>query len=499
MNVEKSENLDYKAAENEDSIEKYLSHFKNEEITYLTEEMIFKMIVICLMKILKIQTKDSNETHNVVAFVLAVFSQLLQFVVIRLQESLLDMSEFLKVKTQKSLDNEPAIPEENGAEVNGNHVNGRVKKTRSNLLTKLRRPRNRKHSSDSDASDGLNSSTEDLNSDISETEEEVTLSDEDEALSEDLSDEETNVNGKEDKDNEPKEKVVQENENEAEDEVTVKVEANSFNEHKTANAVAHVAQKEKQNLDPVKVLKVLNDEKILGSIKVCCDWLQSNQDVIKNCANGLKSLLNRLVTLLNLINLDMEGLLGKWGKDLEIFSSLDNAKTYIDIVPLPEDLDLKGLSIFEDAHRTIDWDILRRKKITISEETLLRALKIVKFGHQLCEIPESGVSYDKNKELFVIKEKIVDDDTAVKNNQNECKNFDLDTSKGKLMRHMGKLWLKAEVRALESRLHQRLMSPYLVPDHEAFSNYMPVLKNLAYAKKFILVIPSVGEWFEQIF
>lgn len=542
LNVEKSENFDHKAAENEDSIDKYLSHFKSEEITYLTEEMIFKIIVICLMKIMKMQKKDSNEARDVVAFVLAIFSQILQFVVMRLQESLLDMSELVVIsKTQKSVNNFETKGNEknlvsteklnncNGTkfEINGNHVNNRVKKSRSSLLTRLRRPRNRRYSSDSDASDGegvtLDSSTEDINSDISETEEdgmsdEITLSDE--ALSEDLSDEETSLTREKNVDDsekvtkqinghaEVKEKFIEEDEddqkeenkindvgdadekNNSENTIDTKVDSkNTFIECKTANALAYVAQKEKQNLDPIKVLKVLSDEKILSSIKVCCDWLQSNQDVIRNCAKGLKSLLKRLVTLLNLINLDMESLFRTWDKNLEIFSSLEKAKTNIDFIPLPEDLDLKGLKIFEDAHRNIDWEIFKKKKITISEETLLRALKIVKFGHHLCSIPESGITYDKNKELFII----TDESDSAKDNQSECKNFDLDTSKGKLMRHMGKLWLKAEVHALESRLHQRLMSPYLVPDHEAFSNFMPILKNLAYSKKFILVIPSVGK------
>lgn len=48
------------------------------------------------MKILKMQMKESSEVHAVIVFLLSVFSQLLQFVIIRLQESLLDMSITIK-------------------------------------------------------------------------------------------------------------------------------------------------------------------------------------------------------------------------------------------------------------------------------------------------------------------------------------------------------------------------------------------------------------------
>lgn len=123
------------------------------------------------------------------------------------------------------------------------------------------------------------------------------------------------------------------------------------------------------------------------------------------------------------------------------------------------------------------------------EEILLRVAKLVNFGHFLSAIPECKIKYHFNKKLFVIQdvEKSSNNNNAAKNEKN------LDRKRGKLMRHMGKLWLKAEVKALESKLHTNLMSPYLVPDHEALAKHMPALKRLVYAKKFIVIVPSVGE------
>ncbi|XP_014218469.1 protein SMG5 [Copidosoma floridanum] len=549
LNVEKCKNTNHEAAENEDSIEKYLSHYKVEETNYLNDDMMFKVIVICLMKIFKLQQKTPTEVHGVIALLLAVFSQLLQFVTIRLQESLLDMSiaevecngtdnakEIIEnentientektdneksIEFKNSLDCDPKTPKENNGkfEVNGNYK----KKKSKNLLTKLRRPRIRRNSSDSDASDGegmaAGSSSEDLNSDITENEEDVISDDnalsEDEVMSEDVSEDEASLNKKDTKDEDNingkaviEEKFVQENENEndKDDENKCGINEsnlknsnnltnfnNSYDENNTVanKTLACVAQKEKQKLDLIKVLQVLAEEKMLVSIKVCCDWLQGNQNIIKTCARGSKSLLERLITLFNLINLDSQELLNKWDQDLEIFSCMAKVKEVADITPLPEDIDLRGLKFFEDTHKGIDWDVVRRKKITNTEETLLRALKIVKFGHYLSSIQESGIIFDSNKGLF-IESKL--DSPKAKENQSDAKNLELelDHSKGKMMRHMGKLWLKAEVHALENRLYHRLMSPYLVPDHEAFSRFMPVIKHLVYAKKFIVVVPSI--------
>ncbi|KAJ8673498.1 hypothetical protein QAD02_004760 [Eretmocerus hayati] len=544
LNVERFEEIDHESAKIEDSIEKYLLHYKNEETKYLSDDMIFKIIVICLMKIFRMQMKEAKNVHGVIAFVLAMFSQLLQFVVIRLQESLLDISmeqkEFLlnsnqngaNEKNNRTLDIVPinGVKPESGkknssqdvncSSTNGKSIvkpenaNGKMKKPRNkseNLLKKLRRPRNRKNSSDSDASDAeasmVGSSSEDINSDISETDEGM-MSDEnvvsDDALSDDLSNDEEPPRNDEDQDSElmskkknelnSDEKFVEENEDEtmSKDQETSFEKSNKakgvFDTNKSSsNTLTYVAQKEKQNLDPEKVLKVLNDEKMLSSIKVCCDWLQGHQDIIRTCAKGSCTLLNRFVTLLNLISIDCESLLKQWNKNLEIFSCLEKAKEAVEIVPLPEDIDMKSLKIFEDAHQNIDWEILKRKKLTKCEETLLRALKIVKFGHFLCSVSESGITCN-DQGLFVIMNQQTN---STKDIQTDNKTFELDPSKGKLMRHMGKLWLKAEVRALESRLHCRLMSPYLVPDHEVFSKFMPFLKNLVYAKKFIVVVPSV--------
>ncbi|BES87857.1 Telomerase activating protein Est1 [Nesidiocoris tenuis] len=65
----------------------------------------------------------------------------------------------------------------------------------------------------------------------------------------------------------------------------------------------------------------------------------------------------------------------------------------------------------------------------------------------------------------------------------------------KLMHNMGELWLKSEVSVLEDKARKRvvedMLPPYVVPDAEAFLNYSSQLKQIISVKKFVVLIPSV--------
>lgn len=63
------------------------------------------------------------------------------------------------------------------------------------------------------------------------------------------------------------------------------------------------------------------------------------------------------------------------------------------------------------------------------------------------------------------------------------------------MKNMGQLWLKAEVRDLESRVRRRAgnFSPYLVVDSEALIEHIVLVKQLVGSRQFIVIIPAVGK------
>ncbi|CAL1689413.1 unnamed protein product [Lasius platythorax] len=562
--------------ENMDSIETYLQNCKNRPTLYLTDDMVFKIVTICLMSISRLKSKESSEVQGVVAITLAILSQLLEFIITRLQNIVIDRAVpdteatakaniySTKLKNAQgsqgsfeqknnrnytkgedsalSNDNNAFnLDETNKAKLSDNNkiVNKGPKKIRDkskNLLNKLRR-RKRRTSSDSDASDveqsTLASSSDEINSDVSETEDDA-LSEENAVLSDDNTDDEESspankiqitedmtkkgmnghvsdvadktencdggdrlVNGKQHTtDQQTDSQTISDKDSvtNSNSVVTITTNASStstFEEDNNRscgidNTVCYTAQLKKRSLKPDDILNILVDKEMLMSIKVCCDWLRSNPDIVRICAK--RTLLKRFTILLNLINVDTEALVRR-SDDFTILSNMERLKECVKTVPLPEDIDLRGLILLEDAHKSLDWQILRKYKMNKREETLLRALKLIEFGHHLSSVENSGVQYNQTERLFVATDPCPSN--APKVIGLDEKNFGPEHSKGKLMRHMGKLWLKAEVRALESQLRSRLMSPYLVPDHEALAKHTPALKRLVYAKKFIVVIPAV--------
>lgn len=568
MSAEQSESNNINYNEKESNIEMLLQNCKNEKGNYLTDDMIFKIMTICLMSISRLKNKESSEVQGVVAITLAILSQLIQFTITRLQESLIDLSlpnieEVLQPNVQlaqkdnnksenvednndvtkqiksKSIESNKftntsnnKISEKGSTENNDDVHNGPKKgrdKTKS-LLTKLRR-RKRRNSSDTDASDvdqtAMESSSDEINSDVSETEDDI-LSEgnvlSDDVLSDDVTDDEgaralikqeivessetKEMNGhaetdtkveinntinhvqngvqasddQSDKKHEDKDSVANSGS------ATTPNSNSTFEEGESSDRVICVAQLKKQNLRPDEVLNILIGKEILAPIKICCDWLRSNPDIIRICGKSSRTLLKRVTILLNLINIDGNTLLKIYKDDSMILSTVDKLMECVKTVPLPEDIDLRGLNLLEDAQKSLNWKILYKYKMNKRDETLLRALKLIEFGYFLSSIEDAGVKYEEAKQLFVTVN--LNTTNVVKSGG---KDLEMDHSRGKLMRHMGKLWLKAEVCALETRLRSRLMSPYLVPDHEALSKHTPALKRLVYAKKFIVVIPSVGK------
>ncbi|XP_021922099.1 protein SMG5 isoform X2 [Zootermopsis nevadensis] len=77
--------------------EEHLSLFQRSEENqerpeYLGDDLIFKMVVMSLLCITKLQTSGSQQASAVVGFILAMFSQLVQQVIHRIQDSVFDIS-----------------------------------------------------------------------------------------------------------------------------------------------------------------------------------------------------------------------------------------------------------------------------------------------------------------------------------------------------------------------------------------------------------------------
>jgi protein SMG5 len=79
------------------------------------------------------------------------------------------------------------------------------------------------------------------------------------------------------------------------------------------------------------------------------------------------------------------------------------------------------------------------------------------------------------------------------NAEQEAKKSEQD--KAEMMGKLGKLWLKNEVKTLESRSKpvNTNLTPYLMLDTKSLSEYLYVVKNLVKTKKFVVLIPKAGK------
>lgn len=65
---------------------------------------------------------------------------------------------------------------------------------------------------------------------------------------------------------------------------------------------------------------------------------------------------------------------------------------------------------------------------------------------------------------------------------------------------MGKLWLRNEVKTLESKVSKKPtnnFTPYLVMDAKSLTDYASIVKNLIKTKKFVVLIPNAGMLFKK--
>lgn len=80
-------------------------------------------------------------------------------------------------------------------------------------------------------------------------------------------------------------------------------------------------------------------------------------------------------------------------------------------------------------------------------------------------------------------------------NRGDSKDFESKNGQLIKMKHMGQLWLAAEVRALESRVKGKASySPYLVLDADALIKHTFMVKHLVNSRKFIIIVPSAGTY-----
>lgn len=432
----------------------------------LQPNMIFKIAIISLLCLHKLKSQNfTQQSSNIVAFTLAVYLQLIQTVIEHIQDAVLNFPLEL-----------PAI-------------NGIGKK-------KFRRRRKK-----------LLIRGSDDESEASENEEILSISESE--------NDEADLSVESDVDSTSDEDVA----NKLDTVTDINLNNNkNLNAEVPKNLLQDAIEKSRKiNLNDM--LDIAQDEHLLKTVKILSDWLLCEPTVLKECGKSCRNLVTQIINLINLLNIN-------WNtKQLTDFNlDLEQGDEVFEAIQLPEDVLLKGVYITRMKGKIYE----KKEKLLLNkEEIVVRIKKLVMFGRKLCDEKEMGVAFDEKTQLFVVETrnddvgdvevstKLIEDleqnhlalsttnstETISSQKQghrpNDQQNNGVVGKRGQLlkMKHMGQLWLAAEVRDLENRVRSKstaaALSPYLVIDIASLTSHLAVVKMLVNARKFIVLVPSI--------
>ncbi|KAK9880232.1 hypothetical protein WA026_010106 [Henosepilachna vigintioctopunctata] len=429
--------------------------------SYLSSETLFRISVICLLSIAKLQSNNSPQVSTIAAFTLAVYSQLIQNVTAHIEESVL---------------NYPL------AELDLNSV----KKSKCRNKIKLRRRKlNKNVCEDSETSDDDLSLSSSDQSFISDQEDLLADSTDDEIEGGDI------ING-----------------NAVGDKTHISKAWEQPNKNTDKNEVVNNKEevfKKVKKMDVNDMIEIISEETLLQSIKILNDWLMIDTSVFKSCCINTPSLLRQITYLLNLLNINLDD--KRHFPEIHNSSTIDNYAKF----PLPEDVIMRGLDFLSDSHKNLDWQCFSTKTLSLKNEAVIRIFKFKAFGRYLLSITEAGITFDDKENIYVCKSgdkelkkevgELISQDSPVTTEgqiingkvKEEISSIPNNSKGGQLikMKHMGQLWLASEVSALENRVKGRSsLSPYLVLDADALIKYNFMVKHLVHTRKFIVLVPN---------
>lgn len=307
-------------------------------------------------------------------------------------------------------------------------------------------------------------------------------------------------------------------------------------------------------VDPNIIIEFASEESnLLKAIKILFDWLKVNNQVLINCFATNPEFIHKIIKLLNYLNIDIFTNKVFFDSSLINISGIrENVRSLFDCVstmPIHEDHLLKHFSILNDIQIHLNWAAKNKLNINVNEQNFLRVLKLVDFGFFMCKTKKLGYNFcalsrlftetaNKQRDRNFMQKKFLDKKKKIKGrpkikteqplnnkikpfeaglleeqehfkssirkksylkNRNyvtqlaEKENLSLTENKYEIM---GKLWLRNEVRTLETKIKKPIsMTPYLVMDSKSLTAYSSVIKCLINTGEFIILIPTAGKYF----
>uniref|UniRef100_A0A3Q2EFQ7 Nonsense-mediated mRNA decay factor n=1 Tax=Cyprinodon variegatus TaxID=28743 RepID=A0A3Q2EFQ7_CYPVA len=240
-------------------------------------------------------------------------------------------------------------------------------------------------------------------------------------------------------------------------------------------------------------LEILTNQGLMQIVKVFIDWLRTNTDIILMCAQSSQSLWNRLSVLLNLLPDGSKMLEADLGLNAEVTEMLKECEQpgLVQALLLPEDVALQHLPALGVAHRRLDFT-RRNTSLTPLQECVVRVCCIRSFGHFLTNLQGNVLHFNPEAGIFTSISQS-EQDNLVQQAKAQFRMAEEEARRNRLMRDMAQLRLQLEVSQLEGSLQQpkaqSSMSPYLVPDAAALCQHLNLIRQLAGSGCFIIIIP----------
>lgn len=512
----------------EKNYNEYLQAIEEEDSnpSCLSGNLVHKIVLICLFTIAKVSETDEVKAFACKAFTLALLSQLLQKLLKQLQSfglknpaskykpkhrqrlqypetehtftlpqqtqketSVLEAATENGIKTIKvgnKITSKENLPEDN----NEGAQNGDIKTNSKKTLSKRRRRRRLASSGSSDATDNESESDTDTFESCSDDYSSESISQSDDIVQSEDSCYEAS---------EPEDEIEQEN-------IDIKeTDINHVDKEKLPNGDlnSEIANDDVLNLNNNNVLDVqglqnfLLGDNFLPSIKLLQDWALNEKDLILSCGDSGDSLFQCVVDLLNILNyyFKPKSNEGKGCHILEYTKSLAKKfKLEFKIIPLPEDINLRGTNICKFDKDAAEWQLLDKYQLSLYDENVIRILNFVDFGHHITKIIPH-IKYNRSLKVFYLK-KILPPKLNTKINHKKSrewhnsKKIHTEQNEGGLLRRLGKLWLASQVRELE-RTGQTPAPALLILDTASLNKHLRKVKQLLRTRNFVLLIPSV--------
>lgn len=313
-------------------------------------------------------------------------------------------------------------------------------------------------------------------------------------------------------------------------------------------------------IDPNIVIEFAQYEPCVETLKILFDWLKVNNDILLNCYSSNPEFIHKIMKLMNLFNIDIftrkvyfeRNFIKTQNVRPDLRSLFDNRVK----IPLEEDIRLKGFQLLKSTQHPLDWTVPYKLNITENEGHILRVFKLIDFGFFMCKMKKFRYNFCARSRRFIEvlsrkerggrrngrrsesknnnrcnengrrnrggrrkkrnrnghllhstttsnDEKDVDESKVIIPKKSYLKNRNIKLLSDKensgeetKCEIMGKLWLRNEVKTLESMVRKgpiNKFTPYLVLDSKSLTQHLSIVKSLIQSKKFVILVPNAGE------